>query len=91
MLRGRDTDAYRVPAAPLSTVWHDPRILAFLAVWFGLNLLFGLGSVALPGVEQSIAWQAHIGGFLAGLLLFAVVDPISPVGARPKDIEPDLR
>jgi len=27
-------------------------------------------------VEQAIAWQAHIGGFLAGLLAFAAFDPI---------------
>jgi membrane associated rhomboid family serine protease len=31
--------------------------------------------VPLFGGEQSLAWQAHIGGFLAGLLLFAVFDP----------------
>ena len=73
----RSPDAYRVPAAPLSAVWRDVRILAFLAVWFGLNLLFGLGSVTIPGGEQSIAWQAHIGGFLAGLLFFAAFDPVA--------------
>jgi hypothetical protein len=30
----------------------------------------------MAGVEQAIAWQAHIGGFLAGLLAFAAFDPI---------------
>jgi hypothetical protein len=39
-------------------------------------LLFGLGSISMAGVEQAIAWQAHIGGFLAGLLAFAAFDPI---------------
>jgi membrane associated rhomboid family serine protease len=74
--RDLDPQAYLVPAAPLSAAWHDPRILAFLAVWFGLNILFGLGSVEVPGVEQAIAWQAHIGGFLAGLVFFAAFDPV---------------
>ena len=46
--------------------------------WFGLNLLFGIGSFSVPGVEQSIAWQAHIGGFLAGLVLFSWFDPVAP-------------
>jgi membrane associated rhomboid family serine protease len=69
-------EAYRVPAAPLTASLRDPRVLAFLAVWFGVNLLFGLGSIGIPGVEQAIAWQAHIGGFLAGLLAFAAFDPI---------------
>jgi membrane associated rhomboid family serine protease len=25
---------------------------------------------------QSVAWQAHIGGFFAGLILFALFDPV---------------
>lgn len=76
MLRSTDAAAYRVPAAPLRDALSDPRILAFLLVWFGLNALFGLGSVSLLGVEQPVAWQAHVGGFIAGLLLFPVFDPV---------------
>jgi membrane associated rhomboid family serine protease len=72
----RDRDAYLVPAVPLSAVWTDPRILAFLAVWFGLNLLFGLGSEVIPDGEHAVAWQAHIGGFVAGLVVFAFIDPV---------------
>ncbi len=67
--------AYRVPALPLSGVLRDPRILAFLLVWFGSNALFGIGSLPITGSEQSVAWQAHIGGFLAGLILFSWFDP----------------
>ena len=51
-------------------------MITFLAVWFAINLLFGLGSLSIAGYEQNIAWQAHIGGFLAGLLLFSLFDPI---------------
>jgi membrane associated rhomboid family serine protease len=76
MFRSGDEAAYRVPAAPLAAALRDPRILVFLVVWFGLNLLFGLGTITLPGVEQSIAWQAHIGGFVAGLVLFSLFDPV---------------
>ena len=68
--------AYRMPAPPLSVALRDPRVLAFLGAWFGLNLLFGIGSWSIIGEEQSVAWQAHVGGFLAGLLLFAVFDPV---------------
>jgi membrane associated rhomboid family serine protease len=76
MLGSEDPTAYLVPAAPLSSALRDPRIMVFLLAWFGLNLLFGIGSVGLPGGEQSIAWQAHIGGFAAGLLLFPFFDPV---------------
>ena len=72
--QGSDAD-YRVPAIPLSGVLRDPTVLGFLAVWFGLNLLFGLGSIPLAGEDQVVAWQAHIGGFAAGLLLFSWFDP----------------
>lgn len=73
--RSGDDAEYRVPALPLSGVLRDPRVLAFLAVWFGINLLFGLGSLPITGGDQPVAWQAHIGGFLAGLLLFSWFDP----------------
>jgi membrane associated rhomboid family serine protease len=69
-------EACRVPAAPLSASLRDPRVIAFLLVWFGVNILFGVFSMGMPGVEQAIAWQAHIGGFLAGLLAFAAFDPV---------------
>jgi membrane associated rhomboid family serine protease len=67
----------RVPAASLAASLRDPRVLAFLGVWFGINILFGIGLVGMPGIEQAIAWQAHIGGFIAGLLAFAIFDPVS--------------
>jgi membrane associated rhomboid family serine protease len=68
-----------VPAAPLFVALRNPRVLTFVGVWFGLNLLFGLGSVSLvTGDNQSVAWEAHVGGFLAGLLLFSLFDPVRP-------------
>ena len=75
-LLGRaDETAYRVPAIPLRGMVRDPRVLLFLAVWFGINILFGIGSLSMTGGDQPVAWQAHIGGFLAGLLLFSWFDP----------------
>jgi membrane associated rhomboid family serine protease len=76
-LIGNDqNDAYRVPALSLLAVLRDPRVLMFLAVWFGLNLLFGLTALGVDGADQPIAWQAHIGGFVAGLFGFALFDPV---------------
>lgn len=69
-------DAYRVPALPLTAVLRNSRVLMFLGVWFGLNLLFGLTSFGVGGTDQAIAWQAHIGGFVAGLFGFALFDPV---------------
>ena len=80
MWRKQEDEAYRVPAVSLMAGLRDPRILVFLVAWFGINILFGVGTVAIPGAEQSIAWQAHIGGFLAGLVLFALFDPFTDTG-----------
>ena len=75
LLGSRDEGSYRVPAIPLRGVLSDARVMLFLAVWFGINILFGVGSLPVTGSEHSVAWQAHIGGFLAGLLLFSWFDP----------------
>ncbi len=86
MLRGGDDDeAYRVPAIPLTGVLSDARVLIFLAVWFGINIVFGIGSLPITGSDNPVAWQAHIGGFLAGLLLFSWFDP-APAGRQNDDI-----
>src|ERR1700761_6570779 len=71
-------EAYRVPAAPLLATLRNPRFLLFLLVWMGLNLLVGFGTISFGEPGQQIAWQAHIGGFFAGLLLFAAFDPSVP-------------
>ena len=70
---------HQLPAVPLLTTLRDPRFLLFLAVWLGLNALFGVGTVSF-GTEagQEVAWQAHVGGFFAGLLLFTAFDPAVP-------------
>ena len=70
-----DASAYRVPAIPLRGVLSDGRVVLFLVVWFGINILFGAGPLPITGNEQPVAWEAHIGGFLAGLLLFSWFDP----------------
>ncbi|MEX0840552.1 MAG: rhomboid family intramembrane serine protease [Parvibaculum sp.] len=61
----------------------DRRTLIFVGVWIGLNFLFGATALSgALGVTAQVAWEAHLGGFLAGLLLFGLFDPIrySPSG-----------
>ena len=85
--RSGDHSDYQVPAVPLTGVLRDPAVFAFLVVWFGINLLFGVSTLPIPGVgaNQVVAWQAHIGGFLAGLLLFSWFDP-APRFPQSRDI-----
>lgn len=69
----RSLRAYRRPAPPLRALLGDRRTMTFVALWFAANFLFG--AVAPLGADgATIAWEAHIGGFLAGLLGFRLFD-----------------
>ncbi len=48
---------------------YDLPAALMLIYWFLLQLLSGLGSLASVSQAQSIAWFAHVGGFLAGIFL----------------------
>ncbi|MBB5538050.1 rhomboid family intramembrane serine protease [Rhizobium giardinii] len=49
-------------------------VVVFAGIWFLTNFLIGLGVFAFGGAA-SIAWEAHIGGFLFGFFLFGLFDP----------------
>jgi membrane associated rhomboid family serine protease len=74
--RNSGPEAFRVPASPLLSSLRNPQVLVFLGVWFLLNLLFGATSALTNLAEGSVAWEAHLGGFVAGLLLFPLFDPV---------------
>jgi membrane associated rhomboid family serine protease len=71
--RGSDPEA--ASSLTLYEVFRDRRTLSFLAVWFVTNGLFGVGSEAFGITDAPVAWQAHVGGFVAGLFLFPLFDP----------------
>jgi membrane associated rhomboid family serine protease len=79
--RGDAEAAARVPALSLLHALRNARVLGFLAIWFGVNIIFGIGSIAIGADGASVAWQAHIGGFLAGLMLFSLFDPVPRAAA----------
>ncbi len=50
-----------------------------LLYWFAIQLLSGLGSLTSVSQAQGIAWFAHVGGFVAGLILVRIF-----TGNRPR-------
>lgn len=72
----RDQSNFLKPAEPLSAVLRNRSAMTFIGIWFAMNLLFGLSGSGLGEEGARIAWEAHLGGFLAGLLLFPILDPI---------------
>ena len=72
--------AYRQPALSVAQTLVSSRTLPFILLWFVVNFLFGAFGTTLGISEAPIAWEAHAGGFLAGLLLFSLFDPRAPAG-----------
>ena len=62
------------PLLPLTVLLQEPRVVLFILVWLIVNLAFGLLSGPLNITNGTIAWEAHTGGFLAGLLFFPWFD-----------------
>lgn len=75
-------NASRTPLLPLARTLQDRRILVAIAAWTILNVLLAWGAVGLLDEAAGIAWEAHLGGFYAGLLLYGFFD-------RPSLIEDD--
>lgn len=49
-------------------------VLLWSTVWVVINIFFGITGFAPGGFGRAIAWEAHIGGYLAGLLSFPLFD-----------------
>jgi len=67
-------DPRSAPLMPLGAALTDKRVVLVTLVFLVANILavFGLGSVG----ESGIAWEAHIGGYFAGLLTFGFFDAV---------------
>jgi membrane associated rhomboid family serine protease len=70
-LSGAEVDA---PAASLMELLSQRRALIFIGIWMASNFVFGAGAQTLGASEAPVAWVAHVGGFVAGLLLFPLFD-----------------
>ncbi len=69
------------PDPATTPVWPPRRlpltsrpVLLASAVWVVLNVVLGLTGFAPGGFGHAIAWEAHIGGFFTGLLIFPPFD-----------------
>ena len=74
--RSEGKAAFDGPVRSIPEVFRSRAAVTFLLVWFAVNLVMGFGFGA-PGTGARIAWEAHIGGFLAGFLLVRLFDPRS--------------
>lgn len=74
---------WAVPGAtPLAPIFSR-QMLVFTGVLLATNMVTGITGLPLGGENAQIAWQAHLGGYLAGLFLCGPFDALRPraVGA----------
>lgn len=71
-----------IPSMSLLTTLTDRRVIFFSLVFLGVNLLAMIGFGKF-GATGSIAWEAHIGGYLFGLLAFGAFDSATHNDAPP--------
>ncbi len=57
--------AFSGPVLTIGEVFSSRTVISFLAVWMVINLVSGLGFLS-PAGAGTIAWEAHIGGFVVG-------------------------
>lgn len=69
------TFMFQRPGAPRWSFLAERPALVFIGIWFATNLVFPFIAQPLGLVDGEIAWQAHIGGLVAGLLVFPLLDP----------------
>jgi len=75
--RSSGKGAFAGAPLPFGEVLRSRAVMTFLAVWMVINLVTGVIGVT-PGTAGQIAWEAHIGGFLAGFLGLRFFDRRQP-------------
>ena len=72
-----------IPIFMFITVRQVPAII-ILGLWFVLQLFSGVGSLGVPDAQDmgGVAYFAHIGGFVAGMILIVLMGGRRPT-ARP--------
>ena len=59
--------------ASFADLWRDSRARFFVLIWVLLNAAVPLLPL-VTGTQMSVAWQSHLGGFFAGLLVVGLFE-----------------
>jgi membrane associated rhomboid family serine protease len=71
--RRSEKPAFAGDLMPVAAVFKSRTAVTFLAVWMIINLVTGISGF-VPGADNPIAWEAHVGGFLAGFFCIGWFD-----------------
>jgi rhomboid family protein len=54
-------------------LFFEVPAFVFTGLWFLMQMIQGAGALVTPSAGGEVAWWAHVGGFVAGLLLAPVI------------------
>ena len=83
--RGQGRAAFSGAPLPVSVCLRSRAVGTFQAIRMAINLLTGLVSFA-PGIDDRIAWEAHIGGCLVGFFAIGAFEKLP--GKEPPPLDP---
>ena len=69
---GLRKDLTHIPPEPLLRLFTNKSAVIFIAIWLGVDIVSASSGLL---TDARVAWEAHLGGFLTGLLLFGHLDP----------------
>jgi membrane associated rhomboid family serine protease len=72
---GSGARAFRGAPLTLFEAARSRSVMTFILVWALVNFISGAGVIDMGQGGASIAWQAHVGGFLAGFFGLRLMDP----------------
>lgn len=70
------TFGHLYPRQTILEALRNRTVVIFTAMWLVGNVLIAVGMPLVGAGSGEIAWDAHIGGFLFGFLLFPLFDPL---------------
>ena len=96
MGRRRASSSIRSPAAAprrrgFANSLRNRTVISFTLGWFIANAMSGFGANPSVLANASIAWEAHIGGFLLGFLAFALFDRPQEIPEAASGSEDEIR
>jgi membrane associated rhomboid family serine protease len=70
----REASAAPAPLPPLAPIFSG-QVLFFTIIWTVANIVAGMIGLGTGANMQAVAWEAHLGGYFAGLLLVGLFAP----------------
>lgn len=82
----RPMESHLNPRLSIIGALRSRTVLMFILFWFFTNILIAFGMPLIGDGSQDVAWDAHVGGFIFGFLLFSLFDRPIELPTPPEEV-----